>query len=261
MIIVKLIGGLGNQMFQYATARRLALVNQTILKLDISGYAQQKVTSSREGFRSYHLGYFTIQEEIASPEEIRYLTVAVQSRLKRMMNKILRLTGLIPHYSIVTERKSIFNPQILDLHGNVYLEGYWQSWKYFSDIHEVLHSEFVPRQALSSPSLEVAEVIGNTMSVGIHIRRGDYIFDPKTRLFHGECNLDYYRKCVRLLQEKVGNLHLFIFSDEPDWVQDNFKTEHPMTIVNHNGPDRDYEDLYLLSLCKNLIIANSSFSW
>jgi len=95
----------------------------------------------------------------------------------------------------------------------------------------------------------------------LHIRRGDYVHAPLANQFHGLCSLDYYQKAVNYIYQKIPDCHFYIFSDDHSWVCENFKLDYPVTMVDHNDADKDYEDLRLMSLCKYNIIANSSFSW
>lgn len=248
MIVVKLIGGLGNQMFQYAIGRSLSLIHDVPLKLDISAFEDYDD-------RAYSLKYFKINGEIATALESARFTKA--KFLKRSFEK------LKPYYrrSIIVECCFDFDANILNAPGDVYLDGYWQSEKYFAEIENIIRKEFAVKTAQEGKNLELAELIASTDSVSLHIRRGDYISDPETKKVHGICNLDYYSSCVEQLTEKLRNPHFFVFSDDPDWARDNLNLSYPMTLVNHNGMDKDYEDLRLMGQCKHHIIANSSFSW
>ena len=244
MIILNLKGGLGNQMFQYALGRKLALKNNTALKLDISGYPRQTL-------RQYGLGDFNIVEEIATPEEVRKLKYpfGLCSKLARRFRfKILR------RFHIGWE------PGILEAGDNIYLDGFWQSYKYFDDVTETLKKEFTLKQPLSPASTELSAQILSADSISLHIRRGDYVSNPKTRKHHGICDLDYYRKAVKLITEKVPTPTFFVFSDDIDWVKQNLDIGFPTVYVSR--PELgDSEELVLMSRCHHHIIANSSFSW
>jgi hypothetical protein len=228
---------------------------QVPLKLDLSWYATQSK-------RDFKLDRFKIKAELASNLEIQNITHTIQRDLfSRFFNLIQRL---LPYYRqrLIIERAPGFDLNILTKTSrSAYLDGYWQSEKYFSDIQEVIRKEFTLKSGLSPQSLEVAKDIGGNNSVGMHFRRGDYVSSDETRKYHGECSARYYEKCVKMVAKKVNRPHFFIFSDEPSWVTENLKINYPTTIVDHNGIEEDYEDLILMSRCKHFVIANSSFSW
>jgi hypothetical protein len=148
---------------------------------------------------------------------------------------------------------------VLKLGGNVCLKGFWQSWRYFADIQDLIHQEFTLKSPLGVGATELAKKIQGVTAVGIHIRRGDYVSNPVTHQFHGICDLDYYARAISCMAEAVQQPYFFVFSDEPQWARENLKIDFPCTIIDPNH--QDYEDLYLLSLCQHFIIANSSFSW
>jgi len=110
-------------------------------------------------------------------------------------------------------------------------------------------------------NFQTAERISAVNAVCVHIRRGDYVSNPTTNQFHGNCSLEYYRPAMGIMALKVEDPNYFIFSDDPEWASDSLKGASSMTTVDHNKADRNYEDLRLMSLCKHHIIANSTFSW
>lgn len=251
MVVVHLLGGLGNQLFQYATARRVAHINNVPLKLDISGFESYKL-------HSYSLKHFNIREEFASPEEIARFNV-------RGLASYVSLWAprLLPYYRRrrVVESHFHFDANILKISKSVYLNGYWQSEKYFKDIESLLRRELTVKSAPDSVNLAMSECIRGVRSVSLHVRRCDYVSHPVTQQYHGGCSLGYYASAVANLSERVENPHFFVFSDDPQWTRINLKLEYPTTYVTHNGPDKNYEDLRLMSQCEHHIIANSSFSW
>lgn len=253
MIVVRLIGGLGNQFFQYAVARHLAEIHSTILKLDISGFETYKL-------RKYSLWPFNIQENFALPEEVATLTVRKRGIVERVMTRALRRPSK-PAPTHIREKHFHFDPDILNLPDGVYLDGYWQSEKYFADIAGIIRQEFTVKTPQRGQDKELAERIASCESVSLHIRRGDYVYNLQTNQAHGICDLDYYFRCVEWLTQAVKKPHFFVFSDEPEWARDNLKLSYPTTLVDHNGADKDYEDLRLMSQCKHHIMANSAFSW
>lgn len=258
MIIVKLMGGLGNQMFQYAAAKRLAWRHGTSLNLDLS-FLESKQTGGTP--RRFQLEHLNIIAQKASRMEIALMTGKGNSFLETAAVQILQKTGFTKHNpNICRETHFHFDPEILALPDNTYLEGYWQSEKYFKGIGAIIRSEFTVKSPLSEKNLALAEIIQATNSVSVHVRRGDYVTDEKTNASHGVCNPDYYLECESRIGHTVNNPHLFVFSDDSEWVIENIRFKHPVTYVSHNSCEA-YQDLRLMSLCKHNIIANSSFSW
>jgi hypothetical protein len=251
LVIVKLIGGLGNQLFQYAAARRVACVNGVPLKLDISGF--EKYT-----LRRYSLHHFDIAAHIARPDDI------AQIKKRGPAAFALRFTEMIRPYHrrhLIIERTLDFDPGILRLSGNVYLQGYWGSERYFKDIEPLIRKELAIRTAPSAPNAAMAERIGQVSAVSIHIRRGDKVSDPSARKYFPALPLEYYRTAIDRVAQNIERPHFFVFSDNAEWARENLHSKHPLTFVAHNGPDQDFEDLRLMSLCQHHIIANSTFSW
>lgn len=253
MIIVRIMGGLGNQMFQYAAGRRLAAIHGTTLKLDLSDFKNYQL-------HDYGLSAFKIKEVLATPEEIQILKEPDSGSFKKKLKKLLRRPSKmgITH---IQEKQYHFNPEILRLPDPVYLDGYWQSEKYFSEMAEVIKDEFTVKSPQTGRNRELAQQIASCESVSLHVRRGDYVTDKKTNTIHGTCDLDYYAQCIAHLGQRVPHPCFFIFSDDPDWAEKNIRLTFPATCIGHNGPQKNYEDLRLMSQCRHHIIANSSFSW
>lgn len=253
MIIVKIIGGLGNQMFQYALGRRLAYKNDVELKLDISAF------DDWYHLHSYGLNNFNIEEKIATKEEI--LRLSRFGKIKNIFSDVLDILKPYYHREYVREKDFTFDPNILKITDNAYLDGYWGSEKYFLEIESIIRKDFTLKRESDLVNLTIADKILKTDSVSIHFRRGDYISDPKTNAIHGTCSLDYYIRAIEDICKYVPDPHFFIFSNDPAWVKENFSIPYPMNLITANGPEKNYEDLHLMSLCKHHIIANSTFSW
>jgi len=229
MIVVQLIGGLGNQMFQYAAARQLAEIHQTSLKIDISEFKEYKT-------HKYALMHFNIIEDFISKDE---------------------LFGI----EDIKERFFHFDSDFKKLPDNVRLKGYWQSEKYFVDIANIIRRELTIKEPLPSKDEEIAGCMRGCDSVSLHIRRADYLPNAYAGQILEACSLDYYLCAVERVVRLVKDSHFFVFTDDKVWTRNNFKLSHPLTFVDHNGPDKNYEDMRLMSLCKHHIIANSTFSW
>lgn len=255
MIIVKLKGGLGNQMFQYALGRRLALLHNTELRLDVSEMGKD---NSIDTLREYELNVFGINLQATENELAPYKEIQ-QNRVKRKLQKLLpdSLLG----YHIINEPSHAFHPEVLKSPDNSYLTGFWQTEQYFSEIASTIRTDFTFKHQLDKNNQEIADRITSCNSVGLHIRRGDYISNPVTQNYHGNCGVEYYKEAIKMLNATQKELKLFIFSDEPEWVKQNMKFYLPAEYIMGNTGKNGYIDMQLMSLCKHNVIANSSFSW
>jgi len=247
MIIIKLNGGLGNQLFQYSLGRKLSLKNNDVFKLDLSDF-------TADNPRSYSLGEFNIIENFASDEDINKIK---KSGVWKLIDKLKPYCKR----SAIKYQGYDFDPNILKLSGNFYLDGYWQSEKYFQDIENIIRKEITLKESLSSKYTELIDKIKNSDSVSVHIRRGDYITNKKFSKVYNLLDEKYYQKSVKFITEKISYPHFFIFSDDINWVKRNIDIPYPKTFVSGENEIKNYEELILMSLCKHNIIANSSFSW
>lgn len=256
MIIVKIHYGLGNQLFQYALAKSLSVQRGITFKLDTSFF---NGIPDKDHPRIYQLCHFNITENVAEPREIDdYIKPGfLIRRWRNMMN-----AGL-PYYKkkVVYENGLAFDDNIFSVKDNSYLFGYWQDERYFSGVQDQLRKDLTFKTAPSSQNKELIQQIQETQSVCIHIRRGDYLTDQSTVTTVGICDLPYYYKAIEIVKSKINNPVFYIFSDEMEWVKREFKIDQPCVYVDHNSQEMAYEDLRLMSACKNHIIANSSFSW
>lgn len=259
MIIVKLMGGLGNQMFQYAAARRLSLKHGCALKLDLSCLSASSAVATP---RSYELDHFCISAEIASPLDVSVFVGHSEQFLKNGLKYLLFKRDLAkPSGKVFQERHFQFNSALLDAPDNVYLDGYWQSEKYFMDTAEAIRKDFDFTQFSDEQNIRLADIISKVQAVSIHVRRGDYVSNPAASAFHCTCPAAFFYAAMELVVQQVDNPHFFIFSDDIHWCRKNINSSYPITFLDHNGDDRAYEDLRLMSMCRHHITANSSFSW
>lgn len=253
MVLVQLNGGLGNQLFQYALGRKIALDRNTVPRFETSAFRTQS--------REYKLHYFQVKGSPASEQEVgRFLRWEQNPRL----NKAYTLfNSKRPYYRhlIVDEQSVPFDKNIFKVPKNVFLRGYWQSEKYFSDIADILRQDLMLKTPLSGLNLEMAKKIQSSLSVSLHVRRGDYAHDTATYQTHGLLSLDYYRAAISYLLALFPDASFFLFSDDIPWIRENLKINAPHCYVDHNTCQTDVEDLRLMSLCKHHITANSSFSW
>jgi len=253
MIISRLVGGLGNQMFQYAAGLRLASARNTELKLDLSAFDEQTMQTPR----SYELGAFAVTAELASPEEV----AALVKGSGRLLGRLATRWSRDRFSSRAVERAFHFDPGVLSLSDGVVLRGYWQSERYFSDVADRVRREFCWKREPTGTNAAMIADIARCNSVSLHIRRGDYLTNPDAREMHGVCSVDYYQRAVAHIVDRVSDPTFFLFSDEPDWVRENLELRASVRLVDHNGPDAGSEDLRLMSRCSHHIVANSTFSW
>jgi len=259
MIIVRLAGGMANQMFPYAAARRLAHCRKTELKLDIRGLVPERQINLQFP-RRYALDLFNITGRIATAEEIEPFAAARQRRGLAALKDFLGLAPK-PRRTWYRERHFHFDPRVLALPDNVYLDGNWVCEKYFLDVADIIRSEYTLKHAPSGRNRELLGEVAAVESVSIHIRRGDYAAVEKVRQVHGVCEIGYYTECIRRIAELVRDPHFFIFSDEPEWAKEHLRLRYPAVFVDHNSPEQGQEDFRLMSSCRHNIVANSGFSW
>ena len=255
-IIVQTIGGLGNQLFQYAFARAVSYKLKTDFFLNWVPFG----TKYFKG-HEYSLQHFNIKVRMAKSYSFGgFVWIKKHHRLFNAIYEHLRLRRfLFPFY--YQEKSFAFDPDVFSRKGNTYFDGFWQTEKYFKDIGDELRKEISLIKPLSEYSQIVSEEIKATNAVSLHVRRADLVFDPEMNAFHGICSLDYYKKAVAYVTDQITSPHFFIFSDDYEWAVENFKfLQHPYTCIK-NGADKNYEDITLMSKCKHHIIANSSFSW
>lgn len=256
IIITRLAGGLGNQMFQYAVGRALALRTGATLKLDLSHYDAHRD-------RRYALGCFRIEATRAGEDDLAVFGLSAKrwpGRLDRIERR-LRARLASRRFQIHRERSFRFDPTIIQLQGFVYLEGYWQTERYFLDQAEMLRREFEPVEPMDPDNARFAADIDAANAVSLHVRRGDYTAVATTNRYHGTCSLDYYRAAVAHIRAETAAPHFFIFSDEPEWVRAHLQLGVPATVVDINSADHGYRDIQLMARCRHHVTANSSFSW
>jgi hypothetical protein len=239
MLIVELSGGLGNQLFQYAAGCGIADKLGTEVKFNLCFCGGTP--------RVYELPVFNIEPRIATLEEIKKTKALPENYLLKQLYKIWRRILPYKYRHYVNERGRFFDRNMFRLSPDCYLEGYWQSEKYFEHIEAKLKSRLVFRKKINNP---LAEKIKNTNSVSIHFRRTDFR--------NNICDLDYYQKAVCFITSHAPPPVLFVFSDDLPWVRKNFQIDLECVYVEG---DSAADDLQLISLCRHNIIANSTFSW
>lgn len=224
MIDVRLKGGLGNQMFQYALGRVLSIKHNTNLFLDLNYFKNKNFTP-----REYNLDQFNIKAQIIE-----------KSRIPLLLKFFLPLIKKI------------------NWNGNIYLDGYFQSEKYFKEYTEVIRKDFTLKNSPAQNIQILAEEIKKANSVCIHVRRGDYVGNK----FHEVVDNEYYNKGIEYINSRTSIEKIYVFSDDIEWCKNNLKFEFPTMFVDSGyAGEKGEGHMYLMSKCKNFIIANSSFSW
>ena len=244
-IKIKLTGGLGNQMFQFATGYSIAKKNNVELCLDLKSFNQ----------RPLHNG-FELQKVFDIYSKVSFLNNPLNSKfinIKEILNKID-----ITFYSF-KEPHFHYTPKILSIPKHSILNGYWQSELYFKNYTQEIRKIFSFCNQLDKKNSLVANDINRNNSISIHVRRGDYLFKENNN--HYVDLRKYYLKAVEESSKIFNNPKYFIFTDDSLWVTKNLILNYPYTIVDVNDGLHSFFDMYLMSLCKSNIIANSSFSW
>jgi hypothetical protein len=253
MIVVRLSGGLGNQLFQYATARGLSARNGGEVVLDRSWF---EGTHWRTTARTYELDRYPLVARPIADGDVRFLPLYRHPLLKRVPLPRWTLCGL----ELVRETHPGFDPRVASISDNAYLDGYWQSPRYFEHIADAIRRELTPTAPMTEADRRVAERMAASQSVAVHVRRGDYVSLPAAARAHGALSLDYYRAAVQRIRERVADPRFFVFSDDPSWTRDHLDIE-AAEHVTHNGPSEAFRDLRLMARCSHQIVANSSLSW
>jgi hypothetical protein len=255
MIIIQLQGGLGNQMFQYAFARLLAKNNNCTLKLDKSLF---DTSLNGVGFtiRSFELGIFKNTYLQASTSEIKSLKQSC------FYYKILKILGWYKS-KIYLETSLDYHPEAILMKPPMYIKGYFQSYKYFENHISFIEEIFAfPIAALDDINKALYSKLQSENTISVHIRRGDYVSNKKTQQFHGNCSLEYYLNAIALLAAKFKVFTLVFFSDDTQWVKEQFQNlPYSKIFVDYNTNGNSWIDMLLMSSCCYNIIANSSFSW
>ena len=243
MIIIKIKGGLGNQLFQYAVGRAVALHHKSPLKLDLTMFKTYEL-------HKYLLDQFAIQADTATENEISELKGG-----NNLLFSALRKAGLVKRKSYLKEKRSSYFDASVFQNDDVYLDGYWQNELYFSGIRELLLRELASISSMSDEGYAYLECIKKSNSVSLHIRRGNYLNLKNVNVL----DVDYYIKAVDYLRKSIEKPTFFIFSDDLEWCKNSLGFLDNCVFVDRTKTEID--DLKLMSFCQHNIIANSSFSW
>lgn len=240
MIVVKLMGGMGNQMFQYAIGRNLSLKYNLPLKIDLS-FLKSRNMGPNFVYRDYDLDLFNVEEDfdLNSVDQIFTINEPHFQYSENLLNSISNL---------------LYNKI------NVLFDGYWQTPLYFKEFESQIREDFKFKNTIENAEdivKEMASKINSSNSVMINVRRTDYLNND----FHGVFETDYIYKSVDIIKSKINNPEFFVFSDDIEWCKQNIDLPN-MTIVDHRYKGHKFNYyLQLMSSCKHFIIPNSSFAW
>ncbi|MDO8541030.1 MAG: alpha-1,2-fucosyltransferase [Opitutaceae bacterium] len=264
MIITRLTGGLGNQMFQYAAGLALAERRRTVLKLDVSWFREY---TEYEAHNRYALSCFNVLEQFASTDEIdrvRGIRLTRTERWSLILARRLRLTQYVRR--MTTPGANHLTPASVasDFFGqpdHSYLDGMWQSERFFAPIANLLRLHFSFRYPAPPAVNELAERIRRGPSAAVHFRRGDYTTNPDFTRQIGVLGLDYYHRAVARLQRGQPDVTLYVFSDDIVWAEREFRPALPHVFARVTEPWHAYDKIRLMCLCDHAIISNSTFAW
>lgn len=260
MIIVQIVGGLGNQLFQYAHARTLALSLKQELYFDLGFFEEYDRSKDKLNTHIvYKLNNFNIKVCPAKDEEIN----KIRRRLLKpdIVRKVYRRLGGSSYVNkdCHFDNEKIDNCDIDTIrdYDDVFISGFFADQKYFIEIENIIREEFSLRESLNAKNQEMLSQIKTANSVSLHIRRGDYVGNN----YFAEIPIEYYLKAVDYIEKHFPNSSYFVFSDDINWARANIKLDKKVVFVDINDASTDYMELILMSACKHNIIANSTFSW
>jgi len=260
MIVVKLAGGLGNQLFQYSFAKALSHKFNQKLYMDTSSFSyyqtrneQYKLTNQQ--IRDYQLKYFNIKSKVLNKYFQHHIIRPITNSNKS--NLYSKTIEIIFNFKIISPIS--FSQLQLKHVKNIIIEGYWQNQDIIEEYKEELLKELSLKEPLHSRYGEYLNQINSTNSIGVHIRRGDYVDNTIMKNKFVECNSEYYHDSISYIDNIISDTNFFVFSDDIEWARNNINYSKKMNFVDIDG--LAFEHLYLMSRCKHQIIANSTFSW
>ncbi|MHB8130908.1 MAG: alpha-1,2-fucosyltransferase [Mobilitalea sp.] len=252
-VIVRIKGGLGNQLFCYAAARRLSLVNNAELVIDdVTGFTRDRLYK-----RQYMLEWFAILARKATPAE----RLEPFERSCRGMMKLLSRRKPFMQRNYLEQEGYEFDERLLTLKvkGTLFLDGNWQSEGYFKDVEEIIRQDLQIISPLDTANKNMSDQIRNSNAVALHVRWFDALGDTSNH----NLSSGYYRSAITLIESKIKSPRFFLFSDNPKAAFENLDLpKDRVTVVTCNQIDKTvYADLWLMAQCRHFIIANSTFSW
>ncbi len=260
MIIVKISSGLGNQLFQYAFAKALSLNRSMEVKIDASNfdYWPKNITP-----RKFSLSNFNISLDLADKKDFREIGVpypgnhSIGENIYRLIFKLKE--SLRKNKKIIIDHRLNFNPEMLSVPDNTYILGGWTNYNYFQNIKDDLYKELTLKKDFGPKAQKLHNQIESSESVSVHIRRSDYLKYSRKFVILDE---KYYQEAVNNIKDRISNPIFYIFSDDIEYVQNNYSEIFGQSAIYLSGQGiEDEEELMLMSKCKHNIIANSTFSW
>lgn len=249
MIIIKMNGGLGNQLQQYALYEKMRSLGKEV-KLDISWFYREVGKSSK---RDLELNYFPgVTYEVSKEEEISGI-VGNRNIIKKIGEKLHLMSS--PFYV----ESQMYDENLFNLDDKI-LEGYWACEAYYADILKELQKKLEFPEVKNPKNIRMKEKMEQTNSVCVHIRRGDYLTEENQRMFGGICTEEYYDAAIRYMKEQIEDVRFYIFSDDMTYVRQRYE-DKGFTFVDINHGKDSFWDIYLMSCCKHNICANSTFSF
>ena len=252
MIISRIDGGLGNQMFQYAYGFYLAQRAETEFYLDISSYEKQPQ-------HGYLLDHFRIDAEVLPAKLVAKIP-------RKYRSSVAKVTWLQDRFGLRSlrrhkERDFGFRSSHLQAGDNRYLVGYWQSEQFFPRMRDELLKQFALRRNLTAQSQEIGGRMAESNSVALHVRRGDYVTSQSAAAIYEHLSVDYYHRCLQMWASQQYRPEVYIFSNDIAWCREQFQLEYPTHFVDHTSADTAFEDLWMMQQAACLVMANSTFSW
>lgn len=246
-VYLRLNGGLGNQMFQWAFARMIEETTDMEVYLDMSYFNMRKA-------RPYQLDIFKLKPRFIDDWQIR-LKLEVLWTFRSLFSKLFGI-------SIHSESHFNFDTNFINgIRPNTYIDGFFQSELYFSAAEKRLRDDFLFDDGLFDENRKLANEITQQNAISVHIRRGDYVQKKRYANTYATCSPDYYKNAVEYIAQYHSNPVIYVFSDDIPWVKKNIRFPYKTVYVGHNVGKDSYNDMRLMSLCKHNVIANSSFSW
>lgn len=245
-MIIRLMGGFGNQLFQYAYGRRLGIEHEEPLIIDTSSFFRDKL-------RKYELNNYSVQgtQRLDLRGKICNIIYMVQ-------HKFFIIQPLSRMLKMEYERKEFIYQG--DAPSNSYIIGYWQNVMYFQNIKHILQQEIVYKGEMNEKQQNMRKDIENENSVAIHVRKGDYLNPVQSKIYE-ELSNEYYENAIKYLEDKLRDIHIYFFSDDIEWCKKTFLDKKNITFIDETISGNQYIDFELMRSCKHFIIANSTFSW
>ncbi len=252
---MNLKGGMGNQMFQYSLGLYLSMKYNVPLKLDVRSLLDRNA-DSKITFRDYQLDVFGIELDQPTKSELWNFGVVFANESTRG-----RLLSILNHISpkVYKEQGFSFNHKVNEIGSDIYLDGYWQSEKYFESVAPMIRQTFKVVAPHSQSTIDLADLISTQISVCVNVRRTDFI----NNALHETTNIEYYIAALDLLRNKIKEeLNIYIFSDDTQWCKNNLFLSKNQVIVDEEFSGFKYASkFWLMTNCKHFIIPNSSYAW